>query len=287
MKVYVENFLQDSAILRITNAVKRYSSSIRTFVDSVEAADFVIVCAYGHRRKIKYYVERLLAQNKKYAVIQLSIRSTPHPGTESWIPIWEKAELVWSYYNLPELCKKDKTTVNFNFYHAPLGVDSKIFKETKHKRNFLIASTGSGKPWNKECKNEILLAAKDLGKKIFQLGPGENNDIITYSNNVDDMVLAEYYSQCGFVSGLRRIEGFELPVIEGLLCGARPICFDTSNYRQWFDELAEFIPEDAHIHENLRKLFLKGAKPVTETEKRYVKTMFNWDTIIKNFWAKI
>ena len=91
--------------------------------------------------------------------------------------------------------------------------------------------------YNKECKNEILLAAEGLGKKVFQLGSGENTDTITYSNNADDKTLAKYYSQCEFVSGLRRIEGFELPVIEGLLCGARPICFDIPDYRHWFDKL--------------------------------------------------
>jgi hypothetical protein len=236
---------------------------------------------------MKNYTNWLLAQNKKYAIIQLNLKITSNPNPGAWMPIWEKAELVWSYFDLPEECNKDNTAANFKFYHAPLGVESEVFKETKSERNFLIASTGSGRAWNKECKNEVLLAASGFGKKVFQLGPGENTDIITYSNDMDDKTLAKYYSQCEFVSGLRRIEGFELPVIEGLLCGTRPICFDKPDYRRWFNKLAEFIPEDARIHESVRKIFAKGAKPVSGQEKEYVKTRFNWETILRDFWGKI
>lgn len=287
MRVYVENFLPDSAITRIADALKKYLPHEDELVNGKDDADFVVVCAYGHRRSMKYYTERLLAQNKKYAMIQLSIRSTPNPRTYEWLPIWKKAELVWSYYNLPELCKEDGNSANFNFYYAPLGVDSEVFKETKSERNFLIASTGSGRRWNKECKNEIHLAASGLGRKIFQLGTGENTDTITYSNNMDDATLAKYYSQCEFVSGLRRVEGFELPVIEGLLCGAKPICFDRTHYRHWFDKLAEFIPEDGNISQNIRKIFNTRVNSVSNQEKEYVKTHFNWKTIAGGFWGKL
>lgn len=287
MKVYIENFLDDAAILRITDAFKKRLPKAHSLADSKNEADFVIVISYGHRRKIQKYIDSILAENKKYAVIQLSVRSTSNPGTSDWMPIWHNAELVYSYLDLPEYCKEDGVRADFNFYRAPLGVEPEVFEKTARQRNFLIASTGSGKPWNKECKNEIVLASKNLGKKIFQLGPGENTDRITYSNNASDKDLAEFYSQCEFVSGLRRIEGFELPVIEGLLCGARPICFDTPNFRFWFKSVAEFIPENSSIHENLNKIFIRSAKPVTEAQKRYVKTHFNWDTIIKNFWKKL
>jgi len=286
VKVYVENFLPDSAITRIADALKKYLPQEHELVNSKDDADFVVVCAYGHRRSMKYYTERLLKQNKKYAIVQLSVRSTPNPGTQDWLPIWEKAKLVWSYYDLHLLCKEDGTLPNFNFYHAPLGVDSEIFKETKSERNFIIASTGNGRRWNKECKAEIMLAAEKTGKKVFHLGPGENNGTITYSNGMNDGTLATYYSQCEFVSGLRRVEGFELPVIEGLLCGARPICFDRQHYKQWFEGLAEFIPEDEKRVESIQNIFTKGARPVTEKEKEYVRTHFNWKEITGEFWKQ-
>lgn len=255
-------------------------------VDGKENADLVVVCAYGHRRHLKYYTERLLAQKKKYAVVQLCLKSTPNPKTEDWISIWDKAELVWSYYDLPKLCKEDKNKAKFNFYYAPLGVDSKTFKETKSRRKFIIANTGTGSRFSDECKNEVISAARTLGKNIFQLGYGPRSDV-AYSNGMDDKMLANYYSHCEFVSGLHRIEGFELPVIEGLLCGARPICFDRPDARHWFGKLAEFIPEDNNVSESIRKLFVKRAKPVSEKEKKYVRTHFNWKTITKGFWKRL
>lgn len=297
MRVHIEGFLPrpDNAISRVLTALKTYMPKKYGLVDGKENADLVVVCAYGHRRHLKYYTEKLLAQKKKYAVVQLCLRSTPNPKTKDWIPIWEKAELVWSYLNLPELCKEDgnKSSTDsvldkakFNFYYAPLGVDSKIFKETKSRRKFIIANTGTGSRSSDECKNEVISAARTLGKNTFQLGYGERSDV-AYSNGMDDKMLAYYYSHCEFVSGLRKIEGFELPVIEGLLCGARPICFDRPDSRHWFDKLAEFIPEDDNITDNVRKILQKRAKPVTDKEKKYVKSHFNWKKICKGFWRSL
>ena len=75
-----------------------------------------------------------------------------------------------------------------------------------------------------------------------------------------------------------------MPIIEGILCGARPICFDTPNFRQWFDGIAEFIPEDRNTSEHLKKLFEKGARPVTDIEKDYVRAKFDWSMILKLLW---
>lgn len=286
MKVFAEADRADFAIHRVVNAIKKYAPSAVEFTGIEKTADLVILYAYGHRRHTKYHVDRLREKGKRSAIIQLSIRSTPNPNTKDWIYIWRKAELVWSYLNLPKLCKEDGNKANFDFYYAPLGVDSKIFKETKSRRKFIIANTGTGSRSSNECKNEVISAARTLGKNIFQLGYGPRSDV-AYSNGMDDKMLANYYSRCEFVSGLRRVEGFELPVIEGLLCGARPICFDRPHYRHWFDKLAEFIPEDNNVSESIRKLFVKGTKPVSEEEKKYVKTHFNWKTITKGFWKRL
>lgn len=289
MRVHVEGFLPrpDNAISRVITALKRYMPKKYELVDGKENADLVVVCAYGHRRHLKYYTERLLAQKKKYAVVQLCLRSTPNPKTEDWISIWKKAQLVWSYYDLPKLCKEDKNKSKFNFYYAPLGADAKVFKETLHWRKFIIAGTGSGSRFSDECKNEVISAAKNVARNVFQLGYGPRYENVAYSNGMDDDLLARYYSQCEFVSGLRKIEGFELPVIEGLLCGARPICFDRPDARHWFGKLAEFIPEDNNVSESIRKLFVKRAKPVSAKEKKYVKIHFDWEKICKGFWQNL
>jgi len=287
MKVFAECGLEDNAISRVAKAVAENTPPSVQLVSSEDEADLVIIYAYAHRRSNKYRSEHLLDRGKKYAIIQFSVRSTPNPLTADWLSIWERAELVWSYYDLEAMCKEDGNVTNFNFYRAPLGVDTKIFCETPSARRFVVAGTGTGRGWNKECKNEIVKAAGMIGKPVFQLGFGENTENITYSNGMDDATLAKHYSQCEFVSGLRRIEGFELPVLEGLMCGARPIVFDKPHYRDWFEDLAEFIPEDDQRVENLLKIFLKGAKPVTEKEKEYVRKNFDWAKICKEFWRRL
>lgn len=287
MRVFAESTRDDFAIRRVVNAIKKYAPSGVDFVKIEGKADLVILYVYGHRRHTKYHIDHLREKGKKSAIIQLSIRSTPNPKTVDWIPIWRKSELVWSYHNLPGLCKEDGNVANFNFYLAPLGVDPKVFKETKSRRKFIIAGTGSGSRFSNECKNEVIMAAMKLSKNIFQLGNGENSKTITYSNGMDDKMLAKYLSLCEFVSGLHRVEGFELPVIEGLLCGARPICFDRPHYRAWFNGLTEFIPEDDNIANYVGKIFMRGARPVTDKEKKYVTAKFNWEKICKGFWRHL
>ena len=289
MKVYIEPTIPDFAILRIRDALEKYVTKEHEIVKSEDEADLILIYAFGQRRRMQHRANHILAKGKKYAVMQLCLRGTPNPNTKDWLPLWQKANLVWSYYDLFELCQQDGTEFGFDFYHSPLGVDPEVFKEVSGEKKFIIANTGNGKPWNKECKNEVMLAAKELGKPIFHIGIGETVEgEIVYSNGMDDRALAEHYSQCDFVSGLRRQEGFELPILEGLLCGARPITFDKPHYRNWFGSLVEYIPEDhGMVTENVAKLLKKDPRPVTEAEKEEVHHKFNWETIITEFWNRL
>ena len=101
--------------------------------------------------------------------------------------------------------------------------------------------------------------------------------------------MADYFSQCQFVSGLRRIEGFELPVLEGALCGARPIVFDQPHYKHWFKDFAVFIGEGSReeVIDSLESVFRIGAIPVSENEKALIRERFNWYKIIRGFWERI
>ena len=133
------------------------------------------------------------------------------------------------------------------------------------------------------------MAAIGVNKRVFHVGPViTNRPEVDFSNGMADASLAKNYSACEFVSGLRRTEGFELPVIEGLVCGARPIVFDRPHYRHWFENLAVFIPETNRdgVVNSLSKVFKKGAKPVTKTEIKEARKRFNWEVIVKRFWEK-
>lgn len=284
MKVFANNVIDDLAVSRVAAAVKRHAPPEVKLVNSEEEADLVLLYCFGRRRHFKWHIESLTKLGKKYAMLQLALRTTMNPNTIDWLPIWKGAEVVWSYYNLPALCKEDGVSPDFNFYHSPMGVDD-VFFETPTERKYIIASSGHG--YLTESARECILAAANIGRPSFHVGPmitGRPN--VDFANGMDDTELAKKYSECEFVSGLRRCEGFELPVIEGLMCGARPIVFDKPHYRMWFNGLAEFIPETSRetIIEDITKLFKKGARPVSEAEIEETRRRFDWKKIVEGFW---
>lgn len=280
MKIYCEG-QNDLAIQRIVSALKLYAPPFVEFVDNEEDAEIIIVYAVGQRRGIKYRTERLLNKGKEYAIIQLCLRNTTNPRTEDWMPIWYKSKLVWSYYNLPNLIEEDGNRVSpFPFYFSPLGVDSTVFKETKCEKKYLVGICSHG--MSRECLAEVKEAAKQVGGEVFHFGE-KNKPKLT------DKELALMLSQCKYVTGLRRNEGFELPIIEGAMCGARPICFNITQFTQWFYGLAELIPQrhSRHVVEALVKIFNGKYRQVSDVEKQHVIRWFNWESIIKGFWMEL
>lgn len=287
MKVFADNVIEDRAIDRISRALKKFAPSGIRFVTAKEESDLVILYANGRLHRFNNEIDSLLSQGKKVAIVQVAIRSTRNPSTADWLPLWKKAKVVWSYYNLKALCDEDKTTDTFNFYHAPLGVDE-AFREYQTRKKYIIATNGRG--YSTESARECILAANAVGERVFHIGPViTNKPGVDFSQGMNDNQLAQKYSQCEFVSGLRRTEGFELPVIEGMVCGARPIVFDRPHYRRWFDGLAIFIPETERddILKSLIEIFKKGAVPVTQDEIEKIRKRFNWKTIVEGFWKYI
>jgi hypothetical protein len=291
MKVFAEfteNMVKSRAVDRIVAALKRYAPKTIEFVNSKNDADLVVLQAYGRKEHLKIEIDRLMGMGKKYAIIQLCIKSTRNPEAIDWLPIWKDAKLVWSYYDLPALCKEEGFSPNFKFYHAPLGLDD-AFKNPppSSKKEYLLASSGLG--FLTESVRECYYAAQAVGGKVFHVGPVVTEKPgVDFSNEMSDTELAKKYAACKFVSGLRRREGFEFPVIEGLMCGARPVVFDRPDNHHWFDGLAVFIPETSRdgIIENLAKVLRKGAKPVTKEEIEEAKKRFDWKPIIEGFWKK-
>lgn len=289
MKVFLELPEQSRGIRRVRDALEKYAPPKIEVVHTRRESDLEIVHVIGRHEHTQIHVEQLQRHKKPYAMVQYCLRSTKKPSTVHWLDMWEGAELVWSYYDLPLLCLEDLNTPRFAFYHAPLGVDPVFYdrKVEDHKKYAILASSQHALS---ESGRECAFAVKRLGKRMFFLGHElrRGPDIVCETGLSDDE-LAERYSSCEFVSGLRRTEGFELPVIEGLMCGARPIVFDKPHYRQWFNEFAVFIPEDdrGQVIDHLERVLWRGAKPVSSEEKAYVKENFNWKDIVTSFWKHI
>lgn len=283
MKVYFSDPRPSLAIGRVIANLASHLPEGVTQTDDREAADFIVLHVTGRNVHITQTAQRILESGRKYAVIQYAVKSTRNPDPKDWLPLWQGAQVVWSYYDLLGDVR------GFPFYHAPLAADPTVFFKDERQRDYRVGTQGSEASYRIECGGEVRLAAFLAGVRVLHVGPRFASDpIVDHVVNASDEDVRAAYNRCEFFACLRRKEGFELPAIEALLCGARPIMFDTPNYRQWFDGSAEFIPEDgiAETATRLKHLFKKGAQPVSDLEMEAVKFAFNWEHIIGGFWER-
>lgn len=295
MKIYLTPPQPSRGLQRIADALVKYKPEWVEVVDDIEESDQIIVYAIGRRDKI----QELTTRQQPYAIIQVCLRSTQKPSTLDWLDIWQNAEVVWSYYDLEAARIADGGCASCempNFYHAPLGVESEVFYQrqavnNEYARRYVIATTGLS--YLSESVRECWLAAsKDIRTRpVIHLGSrlSRAKGAVFCHENISDDKMAEYYSQCEFVSALRRKEGFELPAAEGLLCGARPIAFDTPDYRWIYKSWAEYVHEGTRqeVVDQLIQLFRQGARPVTQDEINEARQWFHWPTIVGGFYERL
>lgn len=285
VKVYIETTRTDWSLHRVIHALKRYAPDTVEFVPELDAADLVVKHIIGRRDRNTKEAQYLLEHGQRYAIIQYALRSTLRPETSSWLPLWRGSVLVWSYYNLKTWCAKEWTPMDFNFYYRPLGVDTDIFYPREQKKRFIIGTSGQSAVT--EGIRESAFATKRVGRNMLHLGPELRRGLdIICKQDLTDNEVAEHLSQCEFVAGLRRTEGFELMAAEGLMCGARPIFFDRDHYRQWYAPWGVFIPEGSRdeVIDNLSAIFQEGAKPVTKDERTAAAELFDWQRVVAGFW---
>ena len=277
------------AVSRTIAALTKHAPSSVSFVEDSHEADLVILNVIGGQDRTRMAVDRLITEGRRVAMIQYCVRSTMRPSTEGWQPLWHKASLVWSYYDLPNLCRVDGVTPDFEFYHAPLGVDAKVFKPPVRRSHKYLVCT-SGQSALTESVREAIYAARRVNRKVLHLGPElKRGPDVVCQWGLSDAGLARLYGECDYVLGLRRIEGFELPAAEGLLCGSRPVVFDKAHYHQWFDGWASFIQEGPRdeVIDSLESIFKRKPKPVTRAERVAAAMLFNWNIIITGFWERL
>lgn len=255
---------------------------------SPHAAELIVLHAVGRRDQVQAAVDWGLQRRQRIAVIQYALRSTQKPQTGDWIACWQAATVVWSYYDLSAWCQADGCDWGCeNFYHAPLGVETADFTRQAVRREFLVMTHGTS--WLTEGVREAVLAARRHGGRVYHLGPHiRRTPEMLAEMPVHDAALARRYSQCYYVAPLRRIEGFELPAAEGVICGARPILYDRPHYRHWYGDLAEYVPEGdrADVIEALDGIFSRPYRAVTDAERAAAAERFYWPPIVKGFWDR-
>lgn len=230
---------------------------------------------------------------KRYVVVQYcGSKETANPQYQD---LWRNALFVWSYYK--NLAGELPASTRFMF--APLGIDSAFFRVARpSSREMEIVTTGTSTGPYAEAIEEVAWAVEELHKSMIHIGPSALEGWTPgrayphcwkTQENISDATMALFYRNAKRVSGLRHIEGFELPALEGLVCGARPIVFDRPDMRQWYDGIAEFVPElnGDELTKYLLSHLAKDPIAVTKEEIEHVRKRFNWTPIAAEFWQNL
>lgn len=275
MKAYVRCPVHLSqAMFRVVRNLERYAPQEIEFVSNARDAEFQVLHVIGK--------EAIETRCEDFAVIQYCYQTA---GDGPWQELWKRARTVWSYYDLPAE----------NLYLAPLGIDSAFLARSNSLRDIGVITSGYVSGQGAEAIEEMHIAASFVNMKSVHIGPDNVQGIAAPLTNarlgIYDSELAELYGRSRWVSGLRYVEGFELPVIEGLSCGARPIVFDRPDMRRWYDRYAVFVKErsgKALIEDLINILmFPPGAAEVPEHLRLEAQKQFDWKTIIEGFWQQV
>ena len=276
MKVYLEPAAHLSqAMFRVSRALKNYAPDEIEVVNDPKLCDLRVLHVIG---------QDVLTTEFPYpfAVIQYCLKTAGGDIAE-WQKFWEKAALVWSYYDLPY--------GGDNALKTPLGIDPAFRKPFFAVPRSSVMTSGYVSGPGAEAIVEVATAARLTGLPVVHLGPHIEGVTGDWKNvqGIDDIKLAEHYRNARWVSGLRYGEGFEMPVIEGLACGARPICFDRPDMRQWYNGHATFIPEvtGGDLVQELVKVLSFAPEPVTREERERVLEKFSWENIVHLFWKNL
>ena len=214
-------------------------------------------------------------------------------GFNPWEAVWSKALAVWSPVDVTAaLAKCSKAQP----YIAPFGVDLGVFRPHGVPRDVGIVTSGHSN--HSEAIQEAAAAAALCGLTTVHLGPWEVAGLNaampgrSIVNSLTDNELAALYSRSRWVSGLRYFEGFELPVLEGLACGARPIVFDTPENRAFYGDHPVFVPvcQGEQLVQELQRLLslpVTAREDVQPAELQQVQDRYDWERLARGYWSAL
>lgn len=288
MKVFLApTGLYSRAMVRVAKALAKHKPLTVTTTIDPRAADLAILHVISPDAIV--YAATLARTGVRYVVIQYCL-GLGHSHS-IWHEMWRSAEVVWSYYDLAALTNYSGS----NFYHAPLGVDDVFINHQSNsvRRNRVITTGYVSGPFAEPIE-EVWTAANRAGIEAIHIGPATVKGMVDYSSNwravtPSDTDLAEIYHTSRWVSGMRHVEGFELPAAEGIVCGCLPIVFDQPAMRKWYGNGVEYV-EECHGEElvlRLEKIFASKTPKASQTHCRKDAEVFDWKSICDGFWSKI
>lgn len=281
IKIYYERMIKNLWNRDNEIGFKSYAPIKYEFIKDSNVADFQILDIT--RISDKYYL-----RCDKYILFFHTFGEWAEEDPSEYYELFKNAMLVYSHIDLAPMypmIEKNK------FMLGPWGTQPDLWFKKEHLKNDTYQIFCTGEIPSTEGIRECIAACDSLHKKLLHVGYDFNyrNYSYTNRNNLSANEMNEEYNNSKWVSALRRIEGFEKPAIEGLLCGARPICFDTPLYRYWYGDLARYVKEgtEQETYEDILRVMKNEYAPVTKEEMERAIKKFAWFYVAGNFWKRI
>lgn len=280
IKIYYERLIKNLWNQDNELGFKSYAPIKYEFVEDPDNADFQII-------DITRISDKDYIKCKNYIVFFHCFGEWSEEKPEVFIELFENAMLVYSHLDLASIYGN----YNIKFMRGPWGCHTDMWFGLGDRDNSDYQILCTGEVAKTEGIEECISACDKLGKKLIHVGPNLRYKNFSYVNtyNLNGEEMRTAYNEAKWVSGLRRIEGFEKPVAEGLLCGCRPICFDTPLYRHWYGDLARYVKEgtDVETFVDIFRVMKEEYAPVTDEEKELVIEKFSWKNVAGKFWERV
>lgn len=254
---------------KIAKYLREYKPSYVTFVDKPEQADIQIVHLVG-------YGEVDIVYNMPNPVVWLHAYESCK--NINWLEIFDKVLLGMGWVNFRHP----------KFFRIPLGYDEKIFYPITDFQSRKLFAFVTGHVIETECIDMVHEACVRTGFTLLHTGEDFSSLFkvnYIHLNYMPENVFAQVLNQCRVVFGLRKVEGFEQAVLEGIACGANGVVPSAPSYN-WYDNLCFRV--NLEVQNPLDKLceileFSKESRftPLTSLEN------FTWETVITQIYDKI
>jgi len=273
-------------IQTVTSYLKRYAPPDIEFV-SFEEADVYLTHGIGNplRDLDRNEYNRNLWERVHKKPFVVLLHCVDSEGGAVYNPFFdyclENARMIYTPLPVERYCALPGTVVK-----GPWGVRDDIFRRINKEGQRPFRITATGYVAATEAIEEIYIACRELKVHMCHLGHNFNFGVFYHhKENLTDEEVNRIFNQSVYVSALRREEGFEVPALEGVLAGARPICFDNPHYK-WFSDFAVYIPETSFTNtvESLIRVLSKDPEPISDELIESVKSRFSWKVVAERFW---
>ncbi len=280
-KVYYERMVKNLWNKDNEIGFKGYAPIKYEFIEEPNDADFQILDIT--RISDKYYLKC-----DKYVLFFHTFGEWAEEDPSQYYDLFKNAMLVYSHIDLAPIYPLINGS---KFMIGPWGSQPDVWFKKGEIKNDTYQILCTGEIAETEGIRECVTACDTLQSKMLHVGHDFRftNPSYINMNNLSNNAMNEVYNRSKWVSALRRIEGFEKPAIEGLLCGARPICFDTQLYRYWYGDLARYVKEgtEQETYEDILRVMKEEYSPVTPEEMEKAIKKFAWFYVAKRFWERV